>query len=363
MDTHAGADCATCGAVASNKCGGCKTSAYRSKECQVKDWPTHKLACKDIQLEKQLSRIASIAYPAYQTFREDTWDTPIVKIEDTEDALVTYDGDQALNKNFFVEFPHHLIQNERAKSAVFSMMMCNEPLAWMHDLVEELVRGLRVRVDEVVVELGSVPRKTIAVHPNGLRQANWTSYSHALLRFTSIKTKTQWVIDFGGGQYGINQALWKWGDYSKSFVNLTAQIKVSPFGTTKALFDMLGELDGNPGLAYGMVGEVANVMGPAAATAAQAGAFNISALVSDPDDQQFLGRKTALLCAFHSAVRSYIQSPRFDQKIRAEEAFERRFPGRSYEAVAKASEMFFAKYPARMEFPNFMVDGVRHVYF
>jgi hypothetical protein len=141
MTSHVSADCATCGAVAPKKCGGCKTSAYCSEECQLKDWSMHKVACKDLQLDKQLSRVAEIAHQAYLTFREDTWDTPIVKIEDTEDALVTYDGDQTLNKNYFVDFPHYLIKNQRVKMAVLCMLVCNEPLAWMHRLIEALVKG------------------------------------------------------------------------------------------------------------------------------------------------------------------------------------------------------------------------------
>tara|TARA_R110002003_G_scaffold110_5_gene9291 strand:+ start:4780 stop:5205 length:426 start_codon:yes stop_codon:yes gene_type:complete len=141
MAPNTGAECATCGDAATNKCGGCKTYVYCGRECQAKAWPEHKITCKDVQLEKHLSRAAEIAHQAYLTFREDTWDTPIAKIEDTEDALIIYDGDQSLNKDYFVDFPHHLIKNRRAKMAILSMMMCNEPLAWMHNLLQGLVGG------------------------------------------------------------------------------------------------------------------------------------------------------------------------------------------------------------------------------
>jgi hypothetical protein len=62
MATGAEAACVVCGGPAHNKCGACKldTSSrhYCGKACQVKDWPTHKKACKDIQntnLEKKLA--------------------------------------------------------------------------------------------------------------------------------------------------------------------------------------------------------------------------------------------------------------------------------------------------------------------
>jgi hypothetical protein len=59
----------------------------------------------------------------------------------------------------------------------------------------KLLPDLRVHVDEIDFTLRSIPRKTIAVHPDGYRHANWPTYTHALIRFTSIKTKNQWALD------------------------------------------------------------------------------------------------------------------------------------------------------------------------
>ena len=42
------AKCSNCDKPNSNlKCSKCKLVFYCSKECQVKDWSTHKLLCKD----------------------------------------------------------------------------------------------------------------------------------------------------------------------------------------------------------------------------------------------------------------------------------------------------------------------------
>lgn len=38
--------CDGCGKESNKKCTGCKLSTYCSRECQVKEWPTHKLSCK-----------------------------------------------------------------------------------------------------------------------------------------------------------------------------------------------------------------------------------------------------------------------------------------------------------------------------
>ena len=110
----------------------------------MKDWPAHKKTCKDAQnaiLEKKLTRVAEISQQAYYDFRENTWDTSIIKIEDRDDALVIYDGDALKKKKYFIEFPQHLIANDRTKKAVLCAWVCNEPMAWMHDTLVGLLEG------------------------------------------------------------------------------------------------------------------------------------------------------------------------------------------------------------------------------
>ena len=122
-------------------CGGCKAAHYCSKSCQTKDWKEHKVICKDMQLQKILSRVAEIFQKAYLDFRENTWDTPIVKIQERPDEIFIYDGDQSKNTKLFIDFPHHLIQNEQVRLAVLTAWMCNEPLGFLHDLIEKLLKG------------------------------------------------------------------------------------------------------------------------------------------------------------------------------------------------------------------------------
>jgi hypothetical protein len=141
MALQASSQCVVSRKPASDKCGSCKAHVYCGKECQTMDWPKHKHICKDIQLEKSLERAAAIIQPAYLNFRENTWDTPIVKIDDKEDALVTYDGAQLSKKNYFVGFPHKFVKNERAKIAVLCTGTSDEPLGWMHNIILGLLQG------------------------------------------------------------------------------------------------------------------------------------------------------------------------------------------------------------------------------
>ena len=110
----------------------------------MKDWPTHKKACKDFQnanLEKKLARVAEIVQQAYYNFRENTWVQPVIKIHDRNDALVIYDESKSEKKKFFVDFPHHLVTNLRSKKALLCAWSCNEPTAWLHDTLVGLLEG------------------------------------------------------------------------------------------------------------------------------------------------------------------------------------------------------------------------------
>jgi hypothetical protein len=137
----ASSTCAFCDKAASRKCTGCKTYVYCGKECQSSDWRKHKIICKDVLLSQALERAAGIIHQAFLGFSENTWDTPIVKIEDKEDELVIYDGVASQRPTQFIDFPHHLIKNDRVKMAVLCMLKCNEPLAWMHNMFVELTKG------------------------------------------------------------------------------------------------------------------------------------------------------------------------------------------------------------------------------
>jgi hypothetical protein len=144
MATNPPSNCKACGKPATSKCAGCKSvsysHAYCSTECQKKDWAKHENICKDLQLESYLLRASVIAHHAYLSFREQTWDMPVNKIEADDDKLVIYRGEDN-DKDSFLKFPDHLVKNQRDKNQVFCLWMCGESVAWMHDLIASLLQG------------------------------------------------------------------------------------------------------------------------------------------------------------------------------------------------------------------------------
>jgi hypothetical protein len=148
MATGAEAACVVCREPAHNKCGACNpdTSSphYCGKACQVKDWPAHKETCKDIQLEKKLTRVAAILQQGYCDFRKNTWDRRIVKIERLwNDDLVLHEADRirGINAKYFLQFPQHLVTDKRTGDAMLCVNVCNDPPAWMYSIIEGLLKG------------------------------------------------------------------------------------------------------------------------------------------------------------------------------------------------------------------------------
>lgn len=90
--------------------------------------------------EQKLTRIATVVHEAYLKFRENTWDTPINKDEGEKKTLIIHKDNRALKENYFLGFPKKLFKNEQAKMAALCLFACNEPLAWMHQLLCALIQ-------------------------------------------------------------------------------------------------------------------------------------------------------------------------------------------------------------------------------
>jgi hypothetical protein len=327
----------------------------------VKDWPAHKKACKDIQnasLEKRLARVANIVQQAYYDFRENTWDTPVIKIDDRDDALVIYD-DVMLNKSeFFLTFPHHLVTNDLTKYAMLCAWACNEPMAWMHDTLLGLLEGktlstyiqfkfansipigLNIKVEEVSVSLGTIPRKITVHSPFGGGDDNWPQYHHDVIRVTSIKTKKRWVIDISGAQYGIYQAFWSWEEYKNKYATSTQ--KAQTLGTNKARLKILAKSPGNPYLCYGLVGLVADHLDEAVNNWRMDHGVSLTGLLN-LDDKEYEEASSELLRTLDDSVRTYVKTHDYKAELQAAQSYERRYPGKSAETCCKVSNSFFGQ--------------------
>ncbi|CAN9433516.1 unnamed protein product [Alternaria alternata] len=350
MATGAEAACVVCGEPAHNKCGACNldTSSrhYCGKACQVKDWPTHKKACKDIQnadLEKKLTRVAAILQQGYYDFRKNTWDRRIIKVERLRnDDLVLREADRihGINAKYFLEFPQHIVPDKRTGDAMLCVNVCNDPPAWMYSIIEGLLKGLDVKIEEVSVDLKLPPHKVILHYDNGQGDCNYPRYHHEIIRVTSTKTKKAWVIEISGAQYGIHQALWSWQEYQSRFMEQVH--RVFPFGTSKALLKKIGELPGSPSMTSGVVGKVADHLANKVNNDWQATSnFSLSQLVAT-DEGNFTQGKLDLLRFMNNVVRTFVHANEFRDEYKDMIAYELKLPGQSQWRIQKVSVAFLA---------------------
>jgi hypothetical protein len=193
------------------------------------------------------------------------------------------------------------------------------------------------------VNLRKIPRKITAVHPDGYREDNWPNYSHFLLRVAHDK-KTKWVPDIAGGQFSIYTPFWKWDDYVNTFVDTKKPIKIYPSGANKSVLHELGKLDGNPSLAYGLVGDIAKAVDEAVAAFEEGHNLKLGALLLLTDRDHNI-QKTALLTAIDVAIDTYKRVK--DSKIRGDcltaRRYETKHPGLSTAKCQQGFEQYFAQ--------------------
>ncbi|KAH7398597.1 hypothetical protein BKA66DRAFT_407497 [Pyrenochaeta sp. MPI-SDFR-AT-0127] len=338
MTSDPQATCSTCDKPATDKCGGCKAITYCSKDCQIKDWPKHKKTCKDFHLEKIIARAADFIQQAFFGFSEQTWDTPIIKIEEHPRAIVIYYDDQKQNKSYFVKFPENLMVNQKMKMSVLCALKCEEPLGWMSDLLKSLLEGLNITIEEVNLALESIPRNLTYVMPNGAREDIWPRHTHAAFRVTSSKTKRQWILDISGPQYGIYKNCWEWPTYQKSFA--ATLIRAYPSGTHESLFKIVREIKGNPSLTHGVVGDAAKCHKVAATNWAKENGMSLSYMMT-LEDEVFEQQKSHLLKAMNGAVVAFVKTGNYAAKVRAARAYTNAHPGKAEMECMQASQLFF----------------------
>ncbi|KAF1942663.1 hypothetical protein EJ02DRAFT_488217 [Clathrospora elynae] len=175
---------------------------------------------------------------AYLNFREYMWDTLIEKVEVKEDELLVYDSPPSACKLFY-EFPSHLVSeyDPVVKAGVFCTLTCQEePFAFMHLLITQLLQCLTVKVGEVEVDMIKSSRKVTIIFQNGEKYSNWPKRSHMPLLLTFIRTGKAWYMDFTGTQYGLKHTLWIATDFDKRYVSKIKHVDLA--GKNKACIEI-----------------------------------------------------------------------------------------------------------------------------
>lgn len=140
----------------------------------------------------------------------------------------------------------------------------------------------------------------------------------------------QWAMDIAGGQSGICAPLWDWRSYYQTFIDPLKPISVYNFGTNKAVLHVLGKMDGNPSLTYGLGETAALIMNDALATFEKRRDVLLPKFLK-LSDEEYAVQEVALLNAIVMAICDYKknQSGEIMAKCHASRSHEKRFPGES----------------------------------
>ncbi|KAF3010648.1 hypothetical protein E8E13_004616 [Curvularia kusanoi] len=274
--------CAICDAFSTKKCARCKAVSYCSPLCQAEDWSAHKKICSDLQLELTLDRTAAVIENAYLAFRKNTWDTTVLKVEDTENTLVIYEATTLDTQQGFVDFPDGIVSDNNKR--------------------------LDIDIEEIGVRFKTVPGKVIAINTvKGTSLANWPGYSHTIMRVKSRKSGKQWVLDITGAQYGFTKVVHEWSAYEETFVDKV--VAVYRFGAHQHIF---AEMAGVPGLStlnYRLMGKAATVLDEAVVSW-ETQNQPISTL-RNLNSIDFVSKKASFLDHIDEAVRRFVSTNDF----------------------------------------------------
>jgi hypothetical protein len=122
---------------------------YCTTDCQKTSWKNgHKEICKLLGAIRTLYRAGSILQQIFYKYRERVFDRRIVKIEEKNGKLYLHeqrppqmDFEMLRLLDFLVPFPTHLCRTKQDRQSIASYLACNDALAWMHDVIKDLLEG------------------------------------------------------------------------------------------------------------------------------------------------------------------------------------------------------------------------------
>ncbi|OAL49283.1 hypothetical protein IQ07DRAFT_569731 [Pyrenochaeta sp. DS3sAY3a] len=313
-------NCGGCGQPSTNKCARCKIQHYCGRVCQTNHWAKHKSECKYLYIEHALQRVAHILQDTFLKFLENTWNHPLDKVVTTPNETFLYLGTKT--EETLIEFPHGLMDDEETKMAVLTAGPSVNPTALFKDLLEGLLKDLDVKVEELTVVLGTFPRRTRLVLPNGATSPGVSNPKHDLISLSSNKTGRQWVFDLCGSQVGLYKPFWKFEDYNRRYVHSIHHRR--PLGLNRWMLSEHAKLKGYEGVNLALNFE-ASISMYEEAKLWETQHVPLTQLPTLPKDQ-FGETKASLLQALNLRVQNFFRSSNYNERLRSALAYQLVYP-------------------------------------
>ncbi|KAL1793184.1 hypothetical protein ACET3X_008166 [Alternaria dauci] len=203
--------------------------------------------------EVRIHRACYVLRKVFYAYREATWSRfcTSISLATRHNGLtvLTEDPTKAGRKNgWFADFPQqYFVGNPTAKEKVLVITPCYD-IGFLKKLVDQLLAGLDVQIEEVRVRLKALTECTVmAVQP--WEQLDLAHYqNHWCMRVTSPSTGKQTALDITGVQYGISHGDMPWESQLEFFVERIHAVK--PFGTLEQFAEEMATFKGTEGLEY-----------------------------------------------------------------------------------------------------------------
>ena len=247
--------CANCGKAAEHDCGKCETTWYCGRGCQKEAWSSHKTICGKTGTDLVVHRAGQLLQDVYLMMREMTFDNAIKSIQDRGEYLLVRD-DQMIPGTIF-PFPSWLIHNDKHKKMVLTTLICQEPTAFLHDFLKEMLDGecsqhlplklyltasdIDVTLEEHNIQLKK-PAKTVRIEAQ-LETLDMNKFLHSVVIVKSSDKAISWVIDVSGSQYSIFEACLPKERYYQRYVSSTSA--AYKYGVNKAIFETIKNMRGD----------------------------------------------------------------------------------------------------------------------
>ncbi|KAF1920192.1 hypothetical protein BDU57DRAFT_6225 [Ampelomyces quisqualis] len=275
---------------------------------------------------ERMQRISFILGTAFLQFRLATWHMSISSIEaaaENKQILITEDNNKTSRWNgWWLPFPSELpyMDDARNKAAVLTTMACYDT-GCMSLLATQLVEGLEILLEEVVLRRKSYNRSTTVRFTNNLMDLN--DHDFWVIRATSHLTGQQWTMHLTGAQYNIHNE-WcgmPWADFCKIHVHRILAIK--PFGTLHKYAKTIAQTKTVKGMETDVQLQAVQAFHDAVDPAMKKKGLVWSNILFKNDDD-FARHTEKILRVGNKAVQKYVETTQLTKRRQKAERYEKR---------------------------------------
>ena len=83
---------------------------------------------------------------AWLAYLEGAYDRNVIKVDKIGETLFVYHGNEDVPHGTQFSFPNHLMDHQRDKQAVLCHFTCLESLAYMYNVIEDMLQGQPERI-------------------------------------------------------------------------------------------------------------------------------------------------------------------------------------------------------------------------